>query len=649
MYTYGNYRYIGDVDSTKSKMDYAFNKQYYDDLIADNRYQDAANYLSNYEFTDVERQKQQLSDIENIRRQGKIVEAVYKKVEDPAMLRRIEEADLIGTPGAYDRLRYKKDASGSLLYNTEEQFEEAYPLMAKYKRLLDSVGSTKDNQATSYSLTFSNKLVGLFDIDAFAKDSSYNLNTFLNGLQMSLDDLKTKLGKENVSYNEKTGETTIYIDKNHELALPALMQIPYQTRDANKVFIQGYDKNGNKINRKIGSLGLNSDVYEFMFGTPQTINPATSSNLSNVVYSNTAIGDLYNIWEVNGEYNKQLKEKENLFKKEEFNTLEMSSTIFDLNTDKLNSIEEAYKTNKITYEQYKQMKKEAEDLLDITRDLQYVPGIYSNINNDYNDSHLSKIGQEDWIDIKNRIASTADGDISWFAQTVNGEVGLRIVLPQIAYKAKAGHTLVDVTKKEASVWIPASAIPGMMGKLQERINNDTKLQAEQDYNDMLNWRVSHLLSDGTRLSTDGTRIIRERDGVLTYDTSPNYRENAVRDLNRDRIYNGGKYIKFRHLNANNELNEDSFEANIKNAAIGAMFDLYPELSQRGLITFDGKIIGRDIPYSAIFDSEDSVLKEKNNYPDDVYKALRECREMYNRWKRDSKYYVRRNTQNNYGY
>ena len=487
------------------------------------------------------------------------------------------------------------------------------------------------------------------------------LEEFLTNANTTLTELKAKLGDDAVRYNESTGETTIHIAKNNELLLSLLYAIPQHMRDKDRVKIEGYDANGKierdnhyglfESNTMFGPSGVGKGIF---MARSMGVSPAYSewynaNNQAIINHYTNSLGDNNMLAYLNEEISATKDYKKRLFNKEEFNTLEMSSTIFDLTTDKLSAIEEAYKTNRITYEQYKQMKKEAEDLLDITRDLQYVPGIYSNINNDNNDSHLSEISQEDWTAIKNRIASTADGDISWFAQTINGEVGLRIVLPQIAYKSKAGHTLVDVTKNEASVWIPASAIPGIMGKLQERINNDTKLQAEQDYNDMLNRRVSHLLSDGTRLSTDGTRIIRERDGVLTYETSPNYRENAVRDLNRDRIYNGGKYIKFRHLNANNELNEDSFEANIKNAAIAAMFDLYPELSQRNLSTFDGETIGRDIPYSAIFDSEDIILKEKNNYPDDVYKALRECREMYNRWKKDSKYYVRRNTQNTYGY
>lgn len=635
MIDFGTYKYVGNVDKSKPESYYRYNDSYYRDLLANNRYQDAAAYASNYVLTDKEANAKLHNDIETYRTHGKIVEAVYKKIEDPVVLRSIEESDNIGVPGGYQRLRNRKDASGNLIYKTDEEFFADYPLMKRQHDLLVSVGSSKDREATSFSLTFSNYKAGLFGINEFAKDNNDNLDYFLNNLNMSsINELRDKIGKENVIFNETTGETTIHINKNHELAIPALLSIKYQGRDANKVLIKGYDKNG-EIKRE--SYANGTDFFESNLWSPEKISDSMHNGpFGNLYlkqkYSHTSVGDFNDAIAFGTAVYNAHKNKLDLFKKEEYNTLLMSSSTFDLTDDRLARLDKALELGKITPQEYEKRKnQEINDWPDRLRGLPYLYGMQANLNSKKGDNSFSTITNEDYNKIQEELSHYKNSDVIVQGMTINGEIGVLMTLPQLA----TTQTHVTNDDNKTTLFIPASAIPGALGELQTKINNDTHLKAEKDYTDMLNWRVKHKLLDGSTISTNGNEIIKEVNGRFISIS----KDDAIRDLDRDIILRRAKYKKFNDISKNGKLNDEKFSIEVKNMMIAALYDMYPNLR---FADVNGNEFGRDISYNSIFDDNYYNLINEDNYSEPVLYALSDIRNMYNYLVNDAYTYIKEN-------
>lgn len=640
MIDFGTYKYIGTVDKNKSQDSYRYNDSYYKSLLSDNRFQDAADYMSNFVLADKDANAKLRNDIETFRSHGKLIEAVYSKIEDPAMLRRIEEADNIGVPGGYFRLRNKKDASGNLLYKTDEEFFDAYPMMKRQQDLLRSIGSTKDKEATSYSLTFSNKKYGLFGIDEFKEDNDDNLEYFLQGMGVnSITELKNKIGFENVKIDDKTGETTVFIDKNNDYAMQALMSIKYQDRDENMVTIKGYDKNG-EIDREVHSNFM--DFFESsLLGTPETISNSINrdflggkgSMFLKQKYSHTSVGDVNQAVAFANDVYRAQQEKYELFKKSEANKLLVTTSTFDITDDRLEYLKEANARGELSDSQYNKFREEdIANWVSRLRNLPYVPGLMSNINRDDKDNAFYNIKQEDYQAIQDELSHYKDNEVNISGMILDGEIGILMNLPQLD-NTKNPTTNTDY---KTTLFIPASAIPGALGQLQQRINNDTHLKAEKDYSDMINWRVKHKLLDGTKIYTDGNRVIKEKNGVKSYSTSP---DDIIRDLDRDIILRQAQYIKYNYIGRDGNLNYNRYEQTLANAMIAALYDLYPNTR---FADINGNELGRDISYNILFDNNNELFGNSNNYTEPIYNAMLDIKNMYNYLLNEATVYTQNN-------
>ena len=91
---FGNYTYFnGKTDSiyiTKESPSYKFsytqsrkfNENKFNQLVANRQYSDAADYASQFHFNDPETQKAHESDIINLRRSGRVLGAIYGKINN---------------------------------------------------------------------------------------------------------------------------------------------------------------------------------------------------------------------------------------------------------------------------------------------------------------------------------------------------------------------------------------------------------------------------------------------------------------------------------------------------------------------------------------------------------------------------------------
>ena len=95
-----NYRYIGTSTNPK---DAIFNQQYYDSLIDNRQYQDAYDYAMKYPMLDPMEQAEYKQHLKNMLREGRIVEAIYKNI-DEAAYPAVDFRNLVMQPGGLEKL-----------------------------------------------------------------------------------------------------------------------------------------------------------------------------------------------------------------------------------------------------------------------------------------------------------------------------------------------------------------------------------------------------------------------------------------------------------------------------------------------------------------------------------------------------------------
>ena len=618
MIEFSGYNYIGKHDANRDNSEYAYDDNYFKSLIRDNRYTDAADYLEKFQFTDRETQENHLHCIDEIRHNGSIIEAAYSKIQDKRELNTVEFADKVGTPGWYESLRYKRDANGVPVYANNYEFVTANPEAVAVTEHLRNIGSNKTQtgigsstteNATRLSITFPSKVVGLFGWNWSKRNDGRQLDDFYNNGGFTKDKLEANGVK--VSKDDKTGETTIVFDKTNPMAFDIIKAIPQNYYEPlNMVKIEGYyaDKEGNY--KKI----IQRDEY----GNPLRENAAKIRNMGEIA-SITSIID------------KATKQKDKIFEKRELEDHEVSSTVFELTTDRTDVLKEMHDLGQIGDREYNRRMKDAKDLVGKLRAQTYLEGIYSNVNNkEATDEHLESIGQNEWFKIKAALGEYDDKDVIIEGQTIDGEIGLRVTLPQGLRKKRLGTTdksgYLHSDERNIQFFIPASAIPGMLGELQKQIDNRTDLQAVQDFNDMVGYGVKKKLYNGETIYVDDAgNIIREYNNEKKYDDRPNAKKKAIDDLNETRILEKAKYLKFQHMNSDGDINYITYEDDAKRYAIMAGNDLIAA----PLKDFDGNYLlsynsDRTINYGVLFDP----ILDLSNYQTDVARKILKIREIY---------------------
>ena len=151
---FGNYTYFDpNADDKKiyktatyaQKQRYAFNQEKFNQLIANRQYNDAADYAAMFHFSDPKTQKEHENDIINLRRNGRVLGAIYSRIDDPNALAQIEFYDKVFVNGGLEQLTGNEYANKFI----------------DYKRRLGSTiqnGEVKD-EATRLSIIFMLKVV----------------------------------------------------------------------------------------------------------------------------------------------------------------------------------------------------------------------------------------------------------------------------------------------------------------------------------------------------------------------------------------------------------------------------------------------------------------------------------------------------------
>lgn len=592
---FGNYTYFEDNGKTGTYVGtqndqfrkYAFDENKFNNMISNRQYADAADYASNFRFNDPRVQQQFESNIANLRRNGRILGAIYGKIQNPQDLTSVEFYDNVFVDGGIDKLP-KNNTNDRTLNTAVDDFIE----------MKNRLGSSDEEEATSLTVTFQPKKQTLFGIDWLMPDNDINIDNFYQNSGIT----EQELTAANVQVLHKDGRTILKFNKSNPMANKILYNLP--TGGGNRagdipvpnfdvpISIDGYDEKGNKV----GSAGR------------------------------------YQVRQIQDLINSAKAVKENYF--QELSTeKDYSSTIGPSIDDTLSTLQNMYQSGQIdetTFNrEYKKNCGIIDEAINSLGSGHYE--MYSNgFNENPNDERLSPMDNEQRAYIARMISQSSPKDRQLLTMVSNGKIGTLVVIGAESTNAKdlsESSTAADMSKtRRFEVFIP-----GLLAEqAQAKINADTKASAIQEINAMQDWGYEYPLADGTKLSADGFGGFKK--GNVTID-----KEQAIREIDKAKIVEQSlSSLKFEYLNTdNNIINKDAYEQMARLTALRGAEDMYP-----GIRLQDGQ--GNEYTVDDIFNYHTGAteptrdIKSESQYQ--VYDKILEIYDIYDRLMQGLTYY-----------
>lgn len=569
---------------------FAFDKEKFNSLIANRQYNDAADYASQFHFSDPATQRAHENDIINLRRNGRVLGAIYGQVKNPEDLAKIVFADKVFTDGGLESSTFgSSDGDGDIYKSSLRSY---YDQLEQYKARIGSkinysaFGHEIEQEASILEVTFQPQKQTFLGVDWLAKDNDNNIDNFyaISGLS------KKQLADAGVQIINKDDKTTLKFDKSNPLANKILYytdtkagrnrigDVPVLELGGNRpAIVRGYDKNGNEL-----GFGEGLDAFK------QLIDDARNT-------------------------------KETYFKEKNLEFKDYSSTVGPLISDELSSLRSMLNRGDINETQYNQQAKAL------------APHIFSAINtlgsanyemytNNFNDSAtdetLIPADNEQRAELANLISSYAPKDIDVSAMVSNGKIGALITLQGSGNETKTGEN----DGRRIQIFVPGL----LQDEAQEKINRNTSTRAIQELNSMIDWGYDYKLRDGAIISVDDRGNFKKGDEVIDKAT-------AIQELNKDMIMEEGiANLKYQYLNSDNQIvNNAAYEQMARLFSMNAAQDVYGDIQlninpQTLSVTLTDK-------FGNVYNPDDifnrNIDKNKTQY--EVYERLNDIYAMYN--------------------
>lgn len=569
---------------------FAFNKEKFNSFIANRQYNDAADYASQFHFSDPATQRAHENDIINLRRNGRVLGAIYGRVQNPEDLAKIVFADKVFTDGGLESSTFgSSDGDGDIYKSSLRSY---YDQLEQYKARIGSkinygvFGHEIEQEASTLEVTFQPQKQTFLGVDWLAKDNDNNIDNFyaISGLS------KKQLDEAGVQIINKDDKTTLKFDKSNPLANKILYytdtkagrnrvgDIPVSELGGNRpAIVRGYDKNGNEL-----GFGEGLDAFK------QLIDDARNT-------------------------------KENYFREKNLEFKDYSSTVGPLISDELSSLRSMLNRGDINETQYNQQAKAL------------APHIFSAINtlgsanyemytNKFNDSAtdetLIPANNEQRGELANLISSYAPKDIDVSAMVSNGKIGVLITLEGTGNESKAQEN--DGRRIEIFV-------PGLLqDEAQEKINRNTSTRAIQELNSMIDWGYDYKLRDGAIISVDDLGHFKKGDEFID-------KTKAIQELNKDMIMEEGiANLKYQYLNSDNQIIDNAaYEQMARLFSMNAAQDVYGDIQ----LNINPQTLGVTLTdkFGNVYNPDDifnrNIDKNKTQY--EVYERLDDIYAMYN--------------------
>ena len=514
---FGNYTYFDpNADDKKTyktatdtqKQQYAFNQEKFNQLIANRQYNDAADYAAMFHFSDPKTQKEHENDIINLRRNSRVLGAIYSRIQDPDKLAQIEFYDKVFIDGGLEQLKNNKYA---------EEFIEAKKRLGS-KVDYNSFGyDFVEKEANKLEVEFQPETKTLFGIDWLVRDNNNTIDNFYTTSGITEQELKTN----NVEVIHKDGKTLLRFDKTNALANKILYNLyaPGGSQDAiagnnDKTYITGIDEEGNPI-------GYNRNILTIQ-------NLIKDAKLA----------------------------KEEYFKKTDLAEKDYSSTIGPAIDDNLEALKAAHAAGEIDDTTFnRQFKILGSNVTAAIKSLG--SGNYEMYTNSYNkeltDETLISANDEQRDHLINLISSTNPKDLQLLSMCSNGKIGTLVVINAGGLTSKQQEGLEGTAKPEDrySTRRIEIFIPGFMQEqAQAKINANTSSRSIQEVNSMLDWNYTYKCGNGAEIMPDGK-------GGFLKNNKPIDKNEAIKEINKDMIIQDAvSNLKFNYLSWNGNLISD---------------------------------------------------------------------------------------------
>lgn len=579
---FGDYTWFGDLDDKRNITYNAkdptqkefeskqFNDDYFNQLISNRQYEDAANYANQFHFNDPKMQRAHLNDIANLRRNGRILASCYNKIHDTQTLNKVEFFDKVFVNGGLETLENNEYAN---------KFIEAKRKLGSYTGSFIRIRNKKTGEyeygkpqeATKLEVTFQPKVQKFLGIDWLAKDNDKNIDNFYTQSGLNERALKT----QGVEVINKDGRTTLRFDKSNPLANKIIYNLPRRERNGDT---------------PIPQIGGNIDVS--IVGLDSKNRRIKNQNMfSNLTQIQDIIDSAKNT-------------KEQYFKQNDLTEKQYSSTVAGNIDDNLAMLQEALKEGSITQQEFnKQYSINCGYIDSVLRNIG--SGNYEMYSNKFNeetsDETLNPVDNEKRNELINAITATNKANVHLSSMISNGKIGTLVELDAAGLTSKQQEKLEGTDDDQLSNGRRIQIfIPGLFQEqAQEKINRNTSSQAIQEANSMQDYDYDYKTQDGKTLTYDGL-------GGYIYDGEQIDKDNAIKIINKDLIIQDAvNNLQFYYLNKDNKLiDKTNYENKARELAIKACNDIDPGVP---LSYTDGTPL-----------TEDEVFAHSKANPDDVY-------------------------------
>lgn len=608
---YDGYSYIDDTSKDKNVYQYdnknnvkhQYSSEHFQQLINQQRYEDAADYISQYKLDDPASQRELEANIVNLRRQGRIASAIWSKVnKDDA-----------------DKFRFANNVfSNGGLDGADDSYTK------KFTDIKNRIGSTDEEQASRLQVTFEPEKQTFLGIDWLAADNHYTIDNFYKTSGLSSQDLL----EAGVEITHKDGKTTLTFDKSNGLANKILYYIP----DSSDRFSLGLAENS-APSQLIGLFRDtksqkqwkdNNDKF-ISDGVVPTINglndkgEVISSGKASLHQFRQYIDDAL---DVNDKYSMGNGEEK-----------QYTSLLGGWIDDDMARLHEAYERGEIDEKQLNKALKNSNsrfvyDALASLGSSRYE--IYSNgFNKEANDETLHLMKNDERAEIVRQLSSYASSpkDLIVMAGEVNGQLGCWVTIGSEKTPTKEldeSSTSGDATiNRRTQIFIPGL----LTEEAQAKLDANTEHRAIRETNLMQEYGYSYPVRDGSKVSY--------RNGSFYKDKQQISKEDAIREINGAIILeNSISTMKYNYLNKDDGLlDREGYEEEAQLRAIAAMNELYPNIP---LVDTDGYQYTID----DIFNHKTANGKPLNRstVQFDVWKKMEEIYKMYNDLMKGISYY-----------
>lgn len=498
---------------------YKYDEEHFNNLLKQFKYEEAADYAEQFIMNDAKEQIYRESEIENLRRQGRIFNGIFAQTSNN------EEKQAL----AFYMNVFGENGINPLIGSNT--------IADAYSDIKTALGG-KD--ATKLKISFAPKKQYLFgnSLDIFAKDNENDIQAFYDRTGLTKEDLElagvnvTKEKGDDVLIFDKTNKYSDYILYN--LGTIDFADISYNSGRVHKpkfINIQGLDDKNRIIEDPIGRN------YELVYNAQRLINE--SKQISDKYLQPITEDRVY------------------------------SSTVGAFLEDGAEEIRKQKEQGLITGTEYKRMMEERYS--DITGVLKSLGSsnyrIYSNAYSENED--------ETMIELENNARHWAIEEISSSdnfslnSMISNGQIGTLVTIYGVPEDKKNLDTF-DTPEDKVKTVRHQFFIPGLFhNKAQQAINADSRTRAEQEFNEMQSYKYAYKTKEGKELFHVGGN-------VFEYNGKQISGEEAKTIINKSMtIDDASKAIRQGFTDANGNINKLLAEEFAKKVAFNAVNELFP--------------------------------------------------------------------------